>query len=128
MMWLFVSMCRIIMSIYSLFFFLMIRRPPRSTRTVTLFPYTTLFRSGFTVIISDIGGPTANMYRMACKYKRTEELCRSPSCVYPAICRSEEQTSELQSLMRISYDDLYMKKKTALPRFTTLNSTHQQEQ
>src|SRR3546814_7990464 len=83
---------------------------------------------GFTGIISDIGGPTANMYRMACKDKRTEELCRRPSCVYPAICRSEEQTSELQSLMRISYDDLYMKKKTALPRFTTLNSTHQQEQ
>src|SRR3546814_9450325 len=41
---------------------------------------------GFTGIISDIGGPTANMYRMACKDKRTEELCRRPSCVYPAIC------------------------------------------
>ena len=41
---------------------------------------------GFTGIISDIGGPTANMYRMACKDKRTEELCRRPSCVYPGIC------------------------------------------
>lgn len=41
---------------------------------------------GFTGIISDIGGPTANMYRMACKDERTEELCRRPSCVYPAIC------------------------------------------
>ncbi len=36
--------------------------------------------------ISDIGGPTANMYRMACKDERTEALCRRPSCVYPAIC------------------------------------------
>jgi len=41
---------------------------------------------GFTGIISDIGGPTANMYRMACKDKRTESLCRRPSCVFPDIC------------------------------------------
>ncbi len=41
---------------------------------------------GFTGIISDIGGPTANMYRMACKDKQTESLCRKPSCVYPDIC------------------------------------------
>ncbi|MDR3494545.1 MAG: YgiQ family radical SAM protein [Ancalomicrobiaceae bacterium] len=41
---------------------------------------------GFTGIISDIGGPTANMYRMACKDERTEALCRRPSCVYPGIC------------------------------------------
>ena len=41
---------------------------------------------GFTGIISDIGGPTANMYRMACKDKRTESLCRLPSCVYPDVC------------------------------------------
>ncbi len=41
---------------------------------------------GFTGVISDIGGPTANMYRMACKDKRTEALCRRPSCVYPGIC------------------------------------------
>ena len=41
---------------------------------------------GFTGIISDIGGPTANMYRMACKDPRTEALCRRPSCVYPGIC------------------------------------------
>jgi uncharacterized radical SAM protein YgiQ len=42
--------------------------------------------AGFTGIISDIGGPTANMYRIACKDKRTEELCRKPSCVFPDIC------------------------------------------
>ena len=41
---------------------------------------------GFTGIISDIGGPTANMYRMACKDKATETVCRRLSCVYPDIC------------------------------------------
>jgi uncharacterized radical SAM protein YgiQ len=41
---------------------------------------------GFTGVISDIGGPTANMYRMACKDPRTEALCRRPSCVFPGIC------------------------------------------
>ena len=41
---------------------------------------------GFTGIISDIGGPTANMYRMACKDPKIESLCRRPSCVFPDIC------------------------------------------
>ena len=41
---------------------------------------------GFTGVISDIGGPTANMYRIACKDKVTEAACRKPSCVYPGIC------------------------------------------
>ena len=43
---------------------------------------------GFTGVISDLGGPTANMYRMACKDKKIEELCRRPSCVYPGICKN----------------------------------------
>jgi uncharacterized radical SAM protein YgiQ len=43
---------------------------------------------GFTGIVSDIGGPTANMYRMACKDKETEALCRRPACVYPDICKN----------------------------------------
>jgi uncharacterized radical SAM protein YgiQ len=43
---------------------------------------------GFTGIISDIGGPTANMYRMACRDKQTEALCRRPACVYPDICKN----------------------------------------
>jgi uncharacterized radical SAM protein YgiQ len=43
---------------------------------------------GFTGIISDIGGPTANMYRMACKDKETEALCRRPACVAPDICKN----------------------------------------
>jgi uncharacterized radical SAM protein YgiQ len=43
---------------------------------------------GFTGVISDIGGPTANMYRMACKDKETEALCRKPSCVFPDVCKN----------------------------------------
>jgi uncharacterized radical SAM protein YgiQ len=42
--------------------------------------------AGFTGVISDIGGPTANMYRMACKDEKIEAACRRPSCVYPGIC------------------------------------------
>jgi uncharacterized radical SAM protein YgiQ len=41
---------------------------------------------GFTGVISDIGGPTANMYRMACKDETIERACRRPSCVHPGIC------------------------------------------
>jgi uncharacterized radical SAM protein YgiQ len=41
---------------------------------------------GFTGNISDLGGPTANMYRMACKTREIEAACRKPSCVYPDIC------------------------------------------
>ncbi len=41
---------------------------------------------GFTGVVSDLGGPTANMYRLACKSKTIESACRRPSCVYPAIC------------------------------------------
>jgi len=43
---------------------------------------------GFTGIISDLGGPTANMYRIACKSKAIETACRRPSCVYPGICEN----------------------------------------
>src|SRR5262249_20971523 len=41
---------------------------------------------GFTGVISDLGGPTANMYRLACKSREIESACRRPSCVYPDIC------------------------------------------
>jgi uncharacterized radical SAM protein YgiQ len=41
---------------------------------------------GFTGVISDLGGPTANMYRVACKSREIESACRKPSCVYPGIC------------------------------------------
>src|SRR3546814_9055546 len=81
----------------------MIRRPPRSTRTDTLFPYTTLFRS------------------IRCE-RLSESLCRrdqardrqkgeSQGQARARGCRSEEHTSELQSLMRISYAVFCLKKK-----------------
>ena len=43
---------------------------------------------GFTGVISDLGGPTANMYRLACKDPKIEASCRKPSCVYPGICKN----------------------------------------
>jgi uncharacterized radical SAM protein YgiQ len=43
---------------------------------------------GFTGIISDLGGPTANMYRLACKSKDIESVCRRPSCVFPDVCKN----------------------------------------
>lgn len=43
---------------------------------------------GFTGVISDLGGPTANMYRMACKSEKIEQSCRKLSCVYPGICEN----------------------------------------
>ncbi len=43
---------------------------------------------GFTGVVSDLGGPTANMYRIACKSKTIESACRRPSCVYPGICEN----------------------------------------
>jgi len=42
--------------------------------------------AGFTGVISDLGGPTANMYRLACRSREIESACRRPSCVYPGIC------------------------------------------
>src|SRR3546814_6327557 len=84
------------------FFFLMIRRPPRSTRTDTLFPYTTLFRSP--------GGVSDSVTR-AISDKLTERLGVSFVVENKGGARSEEHTSELQSLMRISYAVFCLKKK-----------------
>ena len=53
----------------------------RSRRSATRSP-------GFTGVISDLGGPTANMYRLACKSPEIEAACRKPSCVYPGICQN----------------------------------------
>src|SRR3546814_6839686 len=78
------------------FFFLMIRRPPRSTRTDTLFPYTTLFRSPE----KSIGSSFAD-----------EPLTKLGFWADWTVTRSEEHTSELQSLMRISYAVFCLKKK-----------------
>ena len=49
---------------------------------------------GFTGVISDIGGPTANMYRMACKDEKIHDLCRKLSCVYPDVCENLDTSHE----------------------------------
>src|SRR3546814_1160830 len=134
-------------SSFIFFFFLMIRRPPRSTRTDTLFPYTTLFRS---LLCRSVLGPDlpslslAARARPRCSRRRHGPgghrpgagrrpnpdlvLCAARPCALgrlddrdrvPAggdrFCigatRSEEHTSELQSLMRISYAVFCLKKK-----------------
>src|SRR3546814_1206307 len=86
----------------------MIRRPPISTRTDTLFPYTTLFRSARLTISTSI-----NLW---CFPRLLPSLCcwrRSGAGSYSkkTRTRSEEHTSELQSLMRISYAVFWLKKK-----------------
>src|SRR3546814_5508364 len=110
-----------------IFFFLMIRRPPRSTRTDTLFPYTTLFRSGNATVASYsipidavtsktyvvFGGARANAavsFALATSVASgsASEISGALGLYTP---RSEEHTSELQSLMRISYAVFCLKKK-----------------
>src|SRR3546814_10458649 len=103
------------------FFFLMIRRPPRSTRTDTLFPYTTLFRSRFAKVKKLNQSCRTRHHRPAnppaWRYHRpaTTPIRLShrtpPSIMTPTAFRSEEHTSELQSLMRISYAVFCLKKK-----------------
>src|SRR3546814_16475776 len=100
---------------YGLFFFLMIRRPPRSTRTDTLFPYTTLFRSA----------PSQQRAAGRASHRRSRSHCE-PAYSRPyhrsrGGSRSEEHTSELQSLMRISYAVFCLKKK----KHNTKNIKHE---
>src|SRR3546814_9015313 len=112
-----------------LFFFLMIRRPPRSTRTATLFPYTTLFRSA---------GAHPRAPHAASRAARREPAASRPqprrgrggsdgpgAQAAPGALtseRSEEHTSELQSLMRISYAVFCLKKKKKT--ITIVPNTH----
>src|SRR3546814_1978358 len=102
----------------------MIRRPPRSTRTDTLFPYTTLFRSchicrrlqrywpllansaDFCSDLLTAGGPCCSRYATMCSPSSAPARKRRRP-----VLRSEEHTSELQSLMRISYAVFCLKKK-----------------
>src|SRR3546814_1033519 len=104
--------------LYPIVVFLMIRRPPRSTRTDTLFPYTTLFRSeeqlrifgngriahgaGLDQPLSAAQGPDPANQRAGADRRLRRRANR---------CRSEEHTSELQSLMRNSYAVFCLKKK-----------------
>src|SRR3546814_4811764 len=92
----------------------MIRRPPRSTRTDTLFPYTTLFRSCF--LIGNDDQPLPRISYIEPQRPCGNTLGHMPtrgerSCHDSWHGRSEEHTSELQSLMRISYAVFCLKKK-----------------
>src|SRR3546814_2899338 len=96
-------------------FFLMIRRPPRSTRTDTLFPYTTLFRSIPSDPLCETEGGMMIGIADQCINRWPSILPQfgiSPSYLTgkQTPCRSEEHTSELQSLMRISYAVFCLKK------------------
>src|SRR3546814_4876979 len=87
----------------------MIRRPPRSTRTDTLFPYTTLFRSlGIFALVILAHHVVVDVARFAVLQRAVGEARRALLCDQR---RSEEHTSELQSLMRISYAVFCLKKK-----------------
>src|SRR3546814_18535385 len=105
--------------LFFIVFFLMIRRPPRSTRTDTLFPYTTLFRSrGVRVHPEQLLDalrhhiPVVRPGRPD-SWRRHADRGRSPEARSTGGhgLRSEEHTSELQSLMRISYAVFCLKKK-----------------
>src|SRR3546814_1083148 len=121
-----------------MFFFLMIRRPPRSTRTDTLFPYTTLFRSTFAIgptlahldvdvqkyllvqqldhVLPRLGCDALHVRATRTQQNRTvrfalDHYASGDPDTGVILFRSEEHTSELQSLMRISYAVFCLKKK-----------------
>src|SRR3546814_8991571 len=148
LLWTYVQVCCLISV-----FFLMIRRPPRSTRTDTLFPYTTLFRSGADVLIgvSAAGAFTADLVTAMAPRPIVFALANPDPEIMPEVVlravpdaivatgrsdrpnqinnllRSEEHTSELQSLMRISYAVFCLKKKTQHKQKTytpTVCTTH----
>src|SRR3546814_5755029 len=110
---------------FDVFFLLMIRRPPRSTRTDTLFPYTTLFRSdpvgrcghkfrAWSTCCCSAHAPCARGPRRSAAANRGCDCGagNGPRRTAPRIAsRTEEHTSELQSLMRLSYAVFCLKKK-----------------
>src|SRR3546814_1632145 len=125
-------MCTMISSF--LLFFVMIRRPPRSTRTDTLFPYTTLFRShdrawaAHFLFDAKDGAPLRGLSpKQAAHWPRATGAFlpdtgkRLPPGRAP---RSEEHTSELQSLMRISYAVFCLKKKILSPFYSSHANVH----
>src|SRR3546814_18478516 len=116
------------MSYYFCCFFLMIRRPPRSTRTDTLFPYTTRFRSPHLMAVLKKSGISSAviMFIIANAGLFSFMLTRAgvPDMIGTFLAehltsRSEEHTSELQSLMRISYAVFCLKKKNNTTHHTT---------
>src|SRR3546814_4759712 len=117
-------LCHLVLDFLRFFFFLMIRRPPRSTRTDTLFPYTTLFRSEQ----ADVAGVVPEDARERAPQPRMRELVvRQPVGTEHGVRigqRSEEHTSELQSLMRISYAVFCLKKKMNTRTPINIQSTY----
>src|SRR3546814_7431301 len=118
----------------------MIRRPPRSTRTDTLFPYTTLFRSSVARVVWRVTDTAQALFDVD-DYKefvmaQIEAAVRSIGSRYPyddiehqeVTLRSEEHTSELQSLMRISYAVFCLKKKKKHDRKTLISDNITQQQ
>src|SRR3546814_9133971 len=100
----------------------MIRRPPRSTRTDTLFPYTTLFRST-RAAEEQIGQLTQAADEQALQANELIQIAEDQ-----ARNRSEEHTSELQSLTRISYAVFCLKKKTTTAKYQSTPLRDQQLQ
>src|SRR3546814_20061470 len=102
------------------FFFFMFRRPPRFTRTDTLFPYTPLFRSAhrrhrIDAMFGDLRDHRIRhaVFGIEEENRRRLRRARQPDAqALRHVARSEEHTSELQSLMRISYAVFCLKKKT----------------
>src|SRR3546814_4095458 len=102
----------------------MIRRPPRSTRTDTLFPYTTLFRSAHVTQWANENEPVFSVEAETAKFGAADVFfigCLLLVLLF--VTRSEEHTSELQSLMRISYAVFCLKNKKTTPHDTTASLT-----
>src|SRR3546814_3471199 len=127
------------MSVCDCCVFLMIRRPPRSTRTDTLFPYTTLFRStakaAFAILADEQSGDQPSrpfalrVIDSRSMFSGTGVLVAEAAKLArdsgrPFAMRSEEHTSELQSLMRISYAVFCLKKNTTNNPLRQHNYTH----
>src|SRR3546814_2766192 len=107
----------------------MMRRPPRSTRTDTLFPYTTLFRSAVIYAARSTFGLSLQAIRDNPRRMRAigfdVTLHRVAAYFLAGLIRSEEHTSELQSLMRISYAVFCLKKKNKQTIATQKHISHQ---
>src|SRR3546814_1276070 len=114
--YLFIYIACVVSSIPLVVFFLMIRRPPRSTRTDTLFPYTTLFRSESLGLeepgLNRVIRAGYELLNLQTYFTAGVKEVRAWTVRIGATARSEEHTSELQSLMRISYAVFCLKTKT----------------
>src|SRR3546814_7951950 len=112
----------------------MIRRPPRSTRTDTLVPYTTLIRSPQNKSSPSTDIPPILFFRRSPDFRsrcafRAMQALRKPNDDRPrGVARSEEHTSELQSLMRISYAVFCLKQKKKTCNNTTKTTSKQHKQ